>query len=403
MSSEPFDDRPESVLDRALDRLIARPEPTDQRPPGAGLGVRAPGLNTVRAAGFRRVHGLGESADDTPLMTDSTVHDVASATKVAVTTALMMRLVSAGEVSLDASLRRYLPSFAGGRKDEVSLRDLLLHRAGLWEWWPLYMVARNRDEAFAVLEALPLRYEPGVARRYSDLGFIALGRVVECVVGAPLSIAAQSLLFDPLGMSSTRYAEAAPILGDVAASSLGDIAEEQMIATVQPYPVPFWVCDFSGWRREVVCGEANNGNTFHAMGGVSGHAGVFSTVRDLLTFVFALANPDENETMWRPAVVDEFFREGPDPGQALGFRRQNVEVNSIATPVLWHPGYTGCAIGVLPEYRAGVALATNRLHVKRTPVPTVSLWCEALGAAAKTLALGREASRSATACVYPVV
>jgi hypothetical protein len=69
VSSEPFDDRPESVLDRALDRLIARPEPTDQRPPGAGLGVRAPGLNTVRAAGFRRVHGLGESADDTPLMT----------------------------------------------------------------------------------------------------------------------------------------------------------------------------------------------------------------------------------------------------------------------------------------------------------------------------------------------
>lgn len=231
MSSEPFVDKPESVLDRALDRLIARREPTDQRPPGAVLGVRAPGLNTVRAAGLRRVHGLGQSADDTSPMTDSTVHDVASVTKVAVTTALMMRLVSAGEVSLDESLRRYLPSFAGGRKDEVSLRDLLLHRAGLWEWWPLYMVARNRDEAFAEFEALPLRYEPGVARRYSDLGFIALGRVVECVVGAPLSIAARSLLFDPLGMSSTRYAEVAPILGDVAASSFGDIAEEQMIAT----------------------------------------------------------------------------------------------------------------------------------------------------------------------------
>ena len=120
MRIQALDLEPERALDGALVRILAVPGSSDQPPPGAVLGMRAPGLTIMRASGRRRVDGPAHSPDDTMTnsmaMTNSTVHDVASVTKVAVTTALTMALVSAGELSLDASMKTYLPSFAGGTR-----------------------------------------------------------------------------------------------------------------------------------------------------------------------------------------------------------------------------------------------------------------------------------------------
>ena len=133
-------------------------------------------------------------------MTPNTVHDLASVTK-AVTTTALARLVSDGAVNLADDVRRYVPTFA----HQASIRDLLLHRAGLWEWWPLYVQARDRDAAHAVVDTLPLRYRPGLERHYSDLGFVLLGRVIEAAAETDLATAVHDLVAAPLSLSTLGF------------------------------------------------------------------------------------------------------------------------------------------------------------------------------------------------------
>lgn len=342
---------------------ILRDVGDESAPAGAVLAVRRDGVEVASAAGHRRLCALAGGADEP--MTVETSIDLASITKLFTTVALM-RLVSSGEVVLDSPLSLWVPS--AGAAAGASIRDLLLHRAGLWEWWPLYFGA----DPFATLDGLPLRYSPGEGRHYSDLGFMMLGRVVAAATGATLEAAIHSLVIDPLGLGATGYRRA--VLQPVAASSIGDRAEIAMIATGVPYPVPYRVEDFGRWRTAVVENEVNDGNAFHAFGGISGHAGLFSTVPDLLTLADALATG--REELWSPDVAAEFFAEGPDAGQALGFRRYALPGTGSA--LVGHSGYTGSVLGFVPGGGLSVVLATNRLHTTGTPARTDRLWSRAL-------------------------
>ncbi|SEG90488.1 CubicO group peptidase, beta-lactamase class C family [Nonomuraea solani] len=324
------------------------------------MAARTPWFDLNECTGHR------DAAGDAPMTLD-TYHDLASVTKVVATTTMLMRLVSERLVDLDAPLSAYLSR----SYEAITVRDLLLHRGGLWEWWPLYIQP----------QLPPPRYRPGRARHYSDLGFVLLGRIVAAVTGLRLDRALAELVTRPLGLTSTTYA--GPAGAEVATSALDDRVEMTMLDTGRPYPVPYRSTDFAGWRTEPIAGQVADGNAHHAFGGVAGHAGLFSTVPDLLRYATALSRYEEYDHLWRPEVAREFFAPGPDPEQALGFRRYELDLAGESVTVLGHPGHVGCAVGFVPGRDVALALASNRLLVEGQPASTDLLWDDLLQATAR--------------------
>jgi len=325
-------------LDELAARLVAA------GPPGAVVAV-SPGDGSHSYG----VAGVAETGVTT--MCAEVRTDAASITKVLGTTAALMTLVDAGEVRIDAQLRQ-----------------LLEHRAGLWEWWPLYLTARGPD-AVDLIRRLPLRYPPGTGRHYSDLGLILLGDLVSRIAGAPLPEAVQRLALDRFGLSETAYRSPVPG-GPAAASTHGDRIERTMIETGVPYPVGGDASAFRGWRSHLLVGEVNDGNAFHAFGGAAGHAGLFTTARDLLRFGRGLLDSRAGAGPVSAPVATQFLSPGADPVQALGFRCWP----SAAGPVVGHGGFTGVAFGIVPARNAVIAMITNRLHASGPPAETEALW-----------------------------
>ena len=344
----------------AVAAVLASPAP----PRGAVAGVITDAGRDIAAGGLADLAG-------TP-MTTETAFDIASVSKVTATTTAILRLVASGELGFDEPVDRFVPGTACA--PGTTVRHLLQHRAGLWEWQPLYL-DRTHGDAVEAADAIPLRYGLDEGRHYSDLGFMLLGRIVEAATGLALDAAVRELVTAPLGLARTGYG---PVAHPVASSGIGDAAERRMVATGEPYPILVADRDFA-WREGEVAGAVNDGNCFHAFGGVSGHAGIFSTVDDLLTLGAALAAPERHPELWHPDAVAELFRDGPDAGQALGWRSHAVTVAGRDTRMLWHPGYTGCALGLLPGTGVAAVLLSNRLFAPE-PAPTETLWRTALPA-----------------------
>jgi CubicO group peptidase (beta-lactamase class C family) len=333
-------------------------------PAGVVTAVHTPWSDLIECTGHRTVRWEdGVRVGEDPMTVD-THHDLASVTKIVAIATALIRLVSDRQVDLDAPVRTYLPDSYDG----ITVRDLLLHRGGLWEWYPLYIQS----------EMPPPRYRPGRERHYSDLGFILLGRIVSVATGLDLDRAVSELVTEPLGLRSTRYAR--PAGSAVAMSARDDRVEMNMLDSQRPYPVPFRSADFARWRRRPVIGQVADCNAHHAFGGVSGHAGLFSTVPDMLAYCTALSRYREHDRLWRPEVAEEFFAPGPDAQQALGFRRYELQIKDETVTVIGHPGYVGCAIGFVPDRDIALVLAGNRLLVDGTPVPTDALWQDLLKA-----------------------
>ena len=312
---------------------------------------------------------------DSPMLADDPVFDVGSVTKVVVTTALTMSLVDRGRLRLDDAVANWFSDFAGAGKDAVTVRDLLEHRGGLWEWWPTYTFgASGPNETVDLVQRLPLRYASRSGRHYSDLGYMLLGEIVARELGEPLDVAAQRHVFGPLGMTASAFrpAGAAGQPEGVVATSLGDWYERRMIDSGSPYPVPVSVDSFTGWRTHVLVGEANDGNCWHAFGGVAGHAGLFTTASDLLRFGCALLSSLDDEGPWSAAVVEEFLRPGRDAEQALGFR---VGEDGPAR-VVGHSGFPGVQLGIIPGRGRVVVLMTNRLHTRGEPRTLDDEWSQ---------------------------
>jgi CubicO group peptidase (beta-lactamase class C family) len=357
----------------ALERLVeGAPE---RGPTGAALAVgAADGSMEGLVVGCRQhVAGTGRNVAEPPPVTPDTRFDVGSVTKVMVTTAAAMTMVARDELDLDARAAVWLPDFTGDGKDTVTVRQLLTHRAGLWEWWPLYVQERERHGALAAVQELPLRYPVGAGRHYSDLSFMLLGAILEEISYDPLDALAARLVCEPLELTASGYQRrwSPGPDGPVAATSLGDAWERRMIATGEPYPVGEDADEFDGWRAHVLCGEVADGNAFHAFHGVAGHAGLFTTATDMAKFGQALLGD-----FWPRAVVEEFTTDGPDPGQALGWRTRTLG----GVRLVGHPGFPGARIEIAPDRGVAVALVSNRLHPQSTPVSIDAEWDEILAA-----------------------
>ena len=272
--------------------------------------------------------------------TASPVFDVGSVTKVVVTAALHRRL----GIDPDARVRRWFP----GLPEEVRVADLLTHRAGLRPWWPLYLAGgHDRESSLAVAAGLPLARPPGVERRYSDLGFVLAGAVAELEHDAALEVLAGRHVFEPLAMADSGFRPSVPCVP----TSLGDRVERRMVETGDPYPVDDAVRSAArtfAWRTHRLAGEVNDGNCWHAFGGVAGHAGLFTTVADLVGF--------GRELLDHVRSGGEPIGWWPTPGR------------------LEHPGFPGARFAVLPRVDRVVVLLSNRLHGPGDPPDLSAPW-----------------------------
>ena len=285
------------------------------------------------------------------------IFDLGSVTKILATTSIAMKLEERSLLDLGESVFTYLP-YPGF--DRFTVSDLLLHRSGLWEWWPLYAELGSAEEILTFISQKELRYPPSSQWHYSDLGFIVLGEVLKKISGASFPELFAELVGDPLGLVNTKYATPTNIEATIP-SSFGDRAEFQMLESNLPYPINIRASQFGGWRTQILKGEVNDGNAFHLLGGVSSHSGLFSSLGDLVSFGQTLLGSD-----YFPNLI-QFRTGGVDPIQGLGFRRFGQQFEAFG-----HTGFPGIAIVLDPELGRGFAFGTNRLLVETNPVPTNS-------------------------------
>jgi CubicO group peptidase (beta-lactamase class C family) len=375
-------------IDDAMAEFIG-PDPED-RFPGAVVLVARHGVVVKHTAYGAAQTYDGDRRLETPReMTTDTIFDLASITKVAATTAAVMHLVDEGRLDLDAPAARYLPELREGAKDTITLRHLLTHRSGLWEWQPTYLHARTQEAAIDYVTDLDLRYEVGEDRHYSDLGFMLLGEIVERVTGQPLETYVRESIHEPLGMTDTTYRPAPSLRPRIAATSHDNHYEERMIATGVPYPILGDDRDFDDWRDYTLVGEVNDGNAYYGFEGVAGHAGLFGTAHDLAVYGQALANGGGYGTtrLWSSATVSEFTSDQFDYGQGLGFWTHRLDaVDGLGDGGFGHGGFTGTEFLVAPEQGLVVVMLTNRNHPDLPLNSVYPAWQTVLGAVSDSIA-----------------
>lgn len=274
---------------------------------------------------------------------DSTLWDIASITKVMGTTSAAMRLVDTRRLSLDAPVRQYLPQFAGGPKDRVTVRMLLDHTSGLRSYVPFFKQARTRDAAKALLYAEPLVRQPGNSAVYSDLNAILMGLVLESVSGLQLDSLVTREVFRPLELQATTFRPRASVHRRTAPTAL--------------------------WRGHPVQGQVNDPNAV-VFGGAAGHAGIFSTGMDLARYAQAwLRNGAGPHGQWvTPATMRQFLTRGEKSGpRLLGWDTPELDGKEpslfgtlISQAAYGHTGFTGTEIWVDPAHDLFLVFLTNR-------------------------------------------
>jgi len=327
--------------------------------PGYLFATTKKGIRSYSANGTRQSFGVAEEQP----VTVNTKFDLASLTKIVGTTAALLHLIELGELQVNDLVCKYLESWRGTDKSEITIAELLSHQSGLAEWRPLYFTDDLQENVAKQISKIPLTYPRNSGRRYSDLGFISLGEIVKAITQKDLPVAFAELVFAPLGLQNTSFGS---IAGEVAATSKGDWYEKKMVTTNTPYKVDLDVAAFPNWREEYLVGQVNDGNSFHRLGGIAGHAGLFSTAEDLLIFAEAII-----ANQWQ---AHKFLTVTGDPMQGLGFRNWRTPTSS-GEQIFWgHTGFTGVALGIAPAHQSAALLLTNRLHAQGEPTPTEELW-----------------------------
>ncbi|HEU0299022.1 MAG TPA: serine hydrolase [Longimicrobium sp.] len=316
---------------------IARAAIADSAAPAIAIAVGRHG-RLVHLAGYGTVDWAPGSAQ----VTDSTLFDLASVTKVVATTTAAMILEEEGRLDLDRTVASYLPELADSAKQAITVRMLLTHRGGLEAFAPLYRTHRGRQQYLEQIDARPLRHPPGTQTVYSDWDLILLQLVIERITGQELDAFVRDRIFAPLGMRETGFRPALP--------------RDRIAATER-----------DSARGGLIWGEVHDPNAW-AMGGVAGHAGLFGSARDLAVFAQMLLNGGEYGAVriLRPQTLARWTApQGPGASRALGWDTPSGESSAgrfFSTRSFGHTGYTGTSVWVDPERGLFVILLTTRVN-----------------------------------------
>jgi len=292
---------------------------------------------------FRRAYGYRAVAPEPEEMTLDTVFDLASMTKPVATASSVMVLVERGVLSLDEPVARYVPEFARGGKGAITLRHLMTHVSGLPAETPMREFTVGRDAAMAKIYDLVPRTAPGQAFAYSDVGFLVLEEVVRRTSTQGLGEFAMDNVFAPLGMYETTFLP-------------GPGLKRRAVVTEQR-------------DGEWIRGEVHDPRAYY-LGGVAGHAGLFSTPADMTRFAQAMLAEGQSgdHRVFSPRTAMQFTAPHDVPG---GIRAPGWDVQSVysgnrgdgwSPRAYGHGGYTGTVLWVDPEQDLFVLFLSNRVH-----------------------------------------
>lgn len=339
--------------------------------PGAVIQIKKAGRIIYKNAyGYAQKYDFNHQLLAPPeKMTFEYLFDIASLTKVVGTTTSIMLLVDKGLLKIDDPVGKYITAFKSPDKSTITIRHLLTHTAGLYDWYPLYYRCRNKEETFKLIGELPLKYPVGAQRHYSDLGFIILGEIIEHISGLPLQEFMEKNIFIPLGMDHTTYN---PLqtkkFTKIAATSHGNPYERRMVYdstlgfTVKEIDPTQW----NGWRKYTLRGEVNDGNAWYANCGVSGHAGLFSTVDDLQKLVDMLMHKGKfGSQQFISATTIETFLTKDKFNNGLGWMMDSANsfMKNAPEGSFGHTGFTGTSIVVIPTSEISIILLINRQNM----------------------------------------
>ena len=342
--------------------------------PGAAGGI-IKGRETITAA-----EGYASIDDYRMPVTESHLYDIASLTKVVATLPAILLSFQYGKLALYDSAAKYLPELLAGettgRKDQITIFHLLTHTSGLPGWRPYYITSEGKEGYLRAISQERLLHQPGEKVIYSDLGFILLGMILERIWDEPLETIVQKLIFKPLGMGDTGYLPSGEKLKRIVPTEIGNAIEAKMAHdyySEERTERNFLVQKAASfhWRKGAIHGTVHDCNAHFGLNGVSGHAGVFSTLDDLLLFMKAW-NRTENgfiqQALKDLSTNNHTINLGGNRG--LGWDKP-AESNAAGRKGLFsprsfgHKGFTGTSIWCDPARGLTAITLTNRVHCNK--------------------------------------
>ncbi|KWW22135.1 MULTISPECIES: penicillin binding protein PBP4B [Peribacillus] len=306
-------------------------------------------------------------------MKDDTMFDLASNTKMYATNFALQKLVSEGKLDIEAKVQQYIPDFKDAEgdvikgKDTLRIIDVLHHTAG-FKPDPQYhnptvskeLYSQERDKTISFLSKTPLTYVPGTQNVYSDVDYMLLGAIIEKITGQPLDTYVENEVYKPLNLKHTKFNPLQKGFKpkDFAATELLGNTRDGVIA-------------FPNIRTYTLQGEVHDEKAFYSMGGVSGHAGLFSNTKDLAVLLQVMLNGGGygKHAFFDQETIDEFVAPSEiNPTYGLGWRRNgDASMEWMFSPyasesAYGHTGWTGTVTIIDPEKQLGIVLLTNKKH-----------------------------------------
>jgi len=300
----------------------------------------------------------------------NTVYDLASLTKPLITGLLCSRRIELGELTPDSSVGHYLPEFDRTDKQMITVRELLTHSSGLPAWRPLYILAEGEAErVMGVIANLDLEYKPGSRVIYSDLGFIALGKLLERITGHSISDLASHEIFAKLELQQTCFNPEVEWQTRIAASEVGNGYERETSEETG-------AGEYKSWRQRVIWGEVHDGNAYF-LGGAAGHAGLFSTAQETLKLAQQfLAN---RSLLLMPETCQMFHRDMTrdlDEARSIGWQLAETKGSTAGLDLppdsFGHTGFTGTSCWIDYRHERVFILLTNRTHARPLPFANIN-------------------------------
>ncbi|MBI2420128.1 MAG: serine hydrolase [Ignavibacteriales bacterium] len=298
---------------------------------------------------FEKAYGRYTYKKDAPLVKKNTIFDLASVSKVIATTTAVMILVSEGKLQLDRTVVSYLQEFGNNGKENITLRNLLLHNSGLPAFKRFYLSCKNENEVLKEIFTSELTFSTGTKTVYSDLGMITVGKIIEKVTGKTLDVFCKERIFNPLIMKSTFY-------NPVALGKKYDC----MPTELDMY-----------WRKKLLQGEVHD-EAAAMLHGVAGHAGLFSTAADIsqLLHMLLMKGYAGSKQLIRPEIVTMFTaKQAEGSSRGLGWDTKTDNAASAGSIIsigsFGHTGYTGTSVWVDQKRGVCIILLTNRVYPTR--------------------------------------